>query len=82
MTATFPEPDPQWILEVLINFLVGEYEDAASQYSQGRPHFVDTDRMHAAGSPLKFLHGLSLGRYGLSAQQLEAIRAEHAGGAR
>lgn len=83
MTKTLvgPAPDPEWVLETLINFLIGEYEDAAGEYAKGRPFFVDTDRMHAAGSSLTFLHGLSGGRYGLSMEQLEAIRAERAGGA-
>jgi hypothetical protein len=84
MTAptTFPEPNPEWVLEALINFLVGEFEDAAAEYVQGRPHFIDTDRMKAHESALAFLFGLSGGRYGLSTDQLAAIRTEAAGGAR
>ncbi|UOX85316.1 hypothetical protein MUY14_26365 [Amycolatopsis sp. FBCC-B4732] len=76
MTHSTVSPDPGWVLEALINFLVGEYQDAAEEYAKGNPHFVDTDTMAATASPLTFLFGLTGGRYGLSPEQLSAIKAE------
>ncbi|MBE1501351.1 hypothetical protein H4696_008451 [Amycolatopsis lexingtonensis] len=73
-TATYPELDPNWVLDTLSRLLVEDYADEAVTLAAGRPAMTDTDRLVGTGRALSYLYVLTAGRLGRTYEQQAAMR--------